>query len=45
MIARRLEHARDEMEAAKEFDEIIVNDSIERAADELVSLLGSPAFR
>jgi guanylate kinase len=45
MIERRLAHARDEMEAAKEFDEIVVNDSIEHAADELVSLLGSPAFR
>jgi guanylate kinase len=45
MIKRRLEHALEEMEAAKDFDEIVVNDSIERAADELVSLLGSPAFR
>jgi guanylate kinase len=45
MIKRRLEHAREEMEACKEFDEIVVNDSIERAADELVSLLGSPALR
>jgi guanylate kinase len=33
------------MKAAKEFDQIVVNDSIERAADELVSLLGSPALR
>jgi guanylate kinase len=45
MIKRRLEHAHEELEAAKEFDEIVVNDSIERAADELVSLLGSPALR
>jgi guanylate kinase len=45
MIARRLQHAHEELEAAKEFDEVIVNDSIERAADELVSLLGSPALR
>jgi len=44
-IRQRLEHAHEEMDAAKEFDEIIVNDSIEHAADELVSLLGSPAFR
>jgi guanylate kinase len=45
MIKRRLEHAHEELAAAKEFDEIVVNDSIERAADELVSLLGSPALR
>jgi guanylate kinase len=45
MIKRRLEHAHEEMEAAAEFDRVIVNDSIERAADQLVGLLGSPAFR
>jgi guanylate kinase len=45
MIKRRLAHAEEEMEAAEEFDEVVVNDSIERAADELVSLLGSPALR
>ncbi|GII24372.1 guanylate kinase [Planosporangium mesophilum] len=45
MIARRLQHAHEELAAAKDFDEIIVNDSIEHAADELVSLLGSPALR
>ncbi|NJC72758.1 guanylate kinase [Planosporangium thailandense] len=45
MIARRLQHAHEELEAQKEFDEVVVNDSIERAADELVSLLGSPAYR
>jgi guanylate kinase len=44
-VRRRLEHAHEEMEAAKEFDEIIVNDSIEHAADQLVGLLGSPVFR
>jgi guanylate kinase len=44
-IRRRLDHAHEEMAAAKEFDDIIVNDSIEHAADELVGLLGSPAFR
>jgi guanylate kinase len=44
-IARRLDHAHAEMAAAAEFDEVIVNDSIEHAADELVGLLGSPAFR
>jgi guanylate kinase len=44
-IKRRLEHAREEMDAAKEFDVIIVNDSIEHAATKLVGLLGSPVFR
>ncbi|MGC9668595.1 guanylate kinase [Planosporangium sp. 12N6] len=44
-IARRLEHAHEELEARKEFDEVVINDSIERAASELVSLLGSPALR
>jgi len=41
MIKRRLEHAREEMEASAEFDKVIVNDSIEHAADQLLSLLGS----
>jgi guanylate kinase len=40
-IKRRLEHAHEEMDAASEFDKVIVNDSIERAANELVGLLGS----
>ena len=44
-IKRRLAHAREEMDAAKDFDVIIVNDSIEHAANELVGLLGSPVFR
>ena len=44
-IKRRLEHAREEMDAAKDFDVIIVNDSIEHAANKLVGLLGSPVFR
>jgi guanylate kinase len=39
-IRRRLEHADEEMEAQSEFDLTVVNDSIERAADELVGLLG-----
>jgi guanylate kinase len=43
-IARRLAHARQEMAAEREFDVTIVNDSVERAATELVSLLGSPLF-
>lgn len=43
-IRRRLEHAREELAAEPEFDVTVVNDSVERAADELVSLLGSPAL-
>jgi guanylate kinase len=39
-IARRLAHAEEELAAEKEFDVTIVNDSVERAADELVTLLG-----
>jgi guanylate kinase len=42
MVKRRLEHAREEMAAQVEFDSTIVNDSVERAAEELVGLLGSP---
>lgn len=41
-LRRRLEHADDELAAEKEFDVTIVNDYLERAADELVGLLGSP---
>jgi guanylate kinase len=41
-VKRRLEHAREEMAAQPEFDVTIVNDSVERAAKELVGLLGSP---
>ena len=40
-IRRRLVHADDELAAEKEFDRTVVNDFIERAADELVGLLGS----
>jgi guanylate kinase len=43
-IARRLAHAREELAAEREFDVTIVNDSVDRAADELVSLLGSRLF-
>jgi guanylate kinase len=41
-IRRRLEHAHEELAAEAEFDHTVVNDSVERAADELVGLLGSP---
>jgi guanylate kinase len=40
-IRRRLEHAREELAAEPEFDVTVVNDFVERAADELVGLLGS----
>ena len=39
---RRLETARVELAAAQEFDVRIVNDDVERAARELVSLMDSP---
>ncbi len=41
-IRRRLRHADEELAAEVEFDVTIVNDYVERAAAELVSLLGSP---
>jgi guanylate kinase len=40
-IRRRMEHADEELAAQPEFDITVVNDSIERAAQELVELLGS----
>jgi guanylate kinase len=40
-IRRRLVHADEEMAAEKEFHHTVVNDFVERAADELVGLLGS----
>jgi len=43
-IAKRLAHAREELAAESEFDMTVVNDSVERAADELVGLLGSRLF-
>ena len=39
-IQRRMEHADEELAAEPEFDLTVVNDSIERAAAELVGLLG-----
>jgi guanylate kinase len=35
-------HADEELAAEPEFDHTIVNDYVERAAEELVGLLGSP---
>jgi guanylate kinase len=43
-LRRRLEHADEELAAESEFDVTVVNDYLERAADELVGLLGSPAL-
>ncbi|GAA1389027.1 MULTISPECIES: guanylate kinase [Catellatospora] len=43
-IRRRLAHADEELAAESEFDVTVVNDYLERAADELVGLLGSPAL-
>jgi guanylate kinase len=40
-IRRRLSHADEELASEREFDVTVVNDYVERAADELVSLLGS----
>ena len=39
---RRLATAKVEMAAASEFDHVIVNDDVQRAADELVSVMGLP---
>jgi guanylate kinase len=44
-IAARLDVAEVEMAAACEFDVVVVNDTIEHAAEELVRLLGSPHSR
>lgn len=40
--ARRLETAKVELAAKSEFDHVIVNDDVRRAAEELVSLMRSP---
>jgi guanylate kinase len=40
-LRRRMQHADEELAAESEFDVTVVNDSIDRAADELVGLLGS----
>ncbi len=41
-VARRLERAREELAAEAEFDEVVVNDDVERAADRLVASMGIP---
>lgn len=40
--AVRLDTAKVELAAQEEFDDVVVNDDIRRAAEELVSLMGSP---
>lgn len=39
--ARRLETAKVELAAEKEFDVTVVNDSVERAAKEIAELIGA----
>lgn len=43
VVARRLDTARTELAAQDEFDVVVVNDDVDRACDELVSLLVGPA--
>jgi guanylate kinase len=42
-VRERLARAREEMAAEPEFDEVIVNDDVEAAADRLVASMGLPA--
>ena len=42
VVRRRLDAARVEMSAEQEFDEIVVNSSVQEAADRLVALIGFP---
>ncbi len=43
VVAARLEQARIELAAADEFDDVVVNDDVTRAAAELVRLIGRPS--
>jgi guanylate kinase len=45
VVRQRLDQARIEMAAEAEFDLTMVNDSVERVADELVSLMAHPVSR
>ena len=45
VIRQRLDQARIELASEAEFDVTVVNDSVERAADELVSLIADPVPR
>ncbi|WP_372594911.1 guanylate kinase [Actinotalea sp.] len=40
--ARRLDTARVELAAESEFDHVVINDDVQRATDELVTLMGLP---
>ncbi|MDQ4039585.1 MAG: guanylate kinase [Actinomycetota bacterium] len=42
-VSRRLAKAGEEMEAAREFDVVLVNDDVDRVADELADLVTKPA--
>jgi guanylate kinase len=42
VVARRLDTARTELAAQDEFDVVVVNDDVDRACEELVSLLVGP---
>jgi guanylate kinase len=42
VIARRLDRARVELDAAAEFDEVLVNTSVPQVAAQLLELMGSP---
>ncbi|MDN5757964.1 MAG: guanylate kinase [Tomitella sp.] len=42
VVARRLETARAELASQAEFDHVIINDSVDRAVEDLVSLLVGP---
>lgn len=43
-IRRRLAHADEELAAESEFDVTVVNDNVERAAEEVLRLIGSPCL-
>ena len=45
VIRERLDQARIELASESEFDVALINDSVERAADELVSLIADPVPR
>jgi guanylate kinase len=42
VVRRRLDRARVELAAAEEFDAVVVNSSVQEAADRLVALMGIP---
>jgi guanylate kinase len=44
-VARRLQHARDELAAAEEFDVVLVNADVEECAAALVQLIADPPGR